>query len=111
MITDRDKRNVEAIKGFIDSFTTFDFEHPEVDWEKVSWIETLDTMIYNLTIAPDSYRDVSEQDLKDGYYTVICPCGWWGSSRLLLGGGQIADTGDYFDCTCPVCGCYDISEK
>jgi len=52
------------------------------------------------------------QDVAEKCYTAECSsCGWWGSSKLLDGGGQIADTGDYFDCTCPVCGNSDIEDK
>lgn len=42
---------------------------------------------------------------KDNYYPCECDvCGWSGSSEYLLGGGQIADTGDYDDTYCPCCG-------
>ena len=38
------------------------------------------------------------------YYMSECPkCGWIGSSYFALGGGQIADTGDYSDLGCPKC--------
>ena len=46
--------------------------------------------------------------IKSGYSN---KCGWWGSSELLDGGGQIADTGDYGDCYCPVCGNSDLDDK
>lgn len=38
------------------------------------------------------------------YYEVICDkCSWSGCSKDCGGGGQIADTGDYSDPTCPIC--------
>lgn len=38
------------------------------------------------------------------YYPVCCEwCGWMGMSCACGGGGQIADTGDYSDPTCPKC--------
>jgi hypothetical protein len=55
--------------------------------------------------------NVSKEDVKNNFYTVKCEkCGWWGSSKFLEGGGQIADTGDYDDCYCPVCGNADPDE-
>lgn len=40
----------------------------------------------------------------NNYYPVCCQgCGWLGSSELLEGGGQIADTGDFGDIYCPKC--------
>lgn len=45
------------------------------------------------------------------YFWVHCEnCGWMGSSILLHGGGQIADTGDYGDTYCPKCDHTDPSE-
>jgi hypothetical protein len=45
------------------------------------------------------------------YYYCECPkCGWKGSSEFLLGGGPIADTGDYDDVYCPVCDNWDVEE-
>lgn len=37
-------------------------------------------------------------------------CGWMGSSGDADGGKQIADTGDYDDMRCPICGTTDIYE-
>lgn len=38
------------------------------------------------------------------YFMSKCEaCGWIGSSEMWIGGGQIADTGDYGDCFCPNC--------
>jgi len=47
--------------------------------------------------------DYTEEELKK-WWIAKCPeCGWEGLSRDCAGGGQIADTGDYFDCLCPHC--------
>jgi hypothetical protein len=37
-------------------------------------------------------------------------CGWQGSSEKLLGGGALADTGDYGDCYCPKCESRKVEE-
>ena len=69
-------------------------------------------LVNNLKIAPFSYRFASDEDIKNSFYTAKCDkCGWWGSSKFLNGGGQIADTGDYADSCCPVCGNVDVAEK
>ena len=74
--------------------------------------ETILEVVKNLRIADVSYCAASPEDIADNYYTAECSkCGWWGSSKFLDGGGAIADTGDYFDCTCPVCGNADIDER
>jgi len=74
-------------------------------WE---YVELLDRLVHNLKIAPDSFKMAPE---GTNFYTVECACGWWGSSELLLGGGQIADTGDYGDSYCPVCNSTELDEK
>ena len=46
-----------------------------------------------------------EIEVAETYYPVKCDvCGWMGSSEKLEGGHALADTGDYGDCYCPVCG-------
>lgn len=50
-------------------------------------------------------------DREITYYPCSCDnCGWYGSSEHLGGGGQIADTGDYDDVYCPICGSKDTCE-
>ncbi len=45
----------------------------------------------------------TKEDLKK-WWPAVCPgCGWKGLSRDCYGGGQIADTGDYDDLSCPEC--------
>jgi hypothetical protein len=110
MITERDKEIVGKIKKYLDKQAIID--EFEIDWEKIEWITTLDRLVNNLTIAPYSFKNCSPEDNEERYYTAECDnCGWWGSSKYLDGGGAIADTGDHFDCYCPVCGNVDINEK
>lgn len=110
MITKQDEMVVEAIKNHIDRQAMVG--ETKVDWEKIHWIGTLDRLVNNLRIAPVSFRFCSPDDVAERYFTAECDkCGWWGSSKLLDGGGAIADTGDHFDCTCPVCGNDNINEK
>jgi hypothetical protein len=73
----------------------------------MNWIDMLDRVMKLLRIAPDSYKFNAEQQ----EYIAECDCGWWGNSSLLDGGHQIADTGDYGNCYCPVCGSTDFGEK
>ena len=110
LIADGDKRNVEAMKLFLHKLATDYIEDGEhsIDWEKVSWIDTLNTMLYNLENAKHYFKPYEGDGL---FFTCECECGWWGSSEFLTGGGQIADTGDYSDCYCPVCGSTDIYDK
>lgn len=110
MITKEDIKTVEEIKELIEPM--INVGETGVDWEKVHMQETLDKLVNNLKIAKLSYRVAPEEDIKNLFYTAECvECGWWGSSKLLNGGGQIADTGDYGDCNCPVCDCDEIVEK
>lgn len=45
------------------------------------------------------------------YFVAECgECGFKGSSEEWLGGGQIADTGDYGDCYCPVCNSVELGD-
>jgi hypothetical protein len=110
MITKENEEKVKAIIEFIDRHTSL--EEGKVDWEKVRWIDTLNTMVACLKIAPESYKECNEEDTANYFYTAECGvCGWWGSSKFLNGGGAIADTGDHFECTCPVCDSMDVNEK
>lgn len=55
---------------------------------------------------PTRFPEKILKGIYDGktYYMSECPkCGWIGSSYFALGGGQIADTGDYSDLGCPKC--------
>jgi hypothetical protein len=59
-------------------------------------------------VIADSFKPVLDED----YYLAECQhCGWWGSLRLLKGGGFLAGCGDYDDVYCPLCGSSDIESK
>ena len=104
MITEIDIKQIEEIKVFLRKKLTRKF-----NWEIANQIDCLDRVVSNLHIAPLSYKFCPTDS---NFYTADCPkCGWWGSSELLTGGGQIADTGDYGDTYCPVCGNSDIDER
>lgn len=46
------------------------------------------------------------------YWPAECmSCGWQGSSKHLLGGKPISDTGDYGEISCPSCGSTMIEES
>lgn len=106
MIRPEDIQILQELKSYL--ITHIDPNDPS-QWD---WIETINRLTQNLQIAEKSYRWASVDEQKKGYYTAECEkCGWWGSSVLLDGGGQIADTGDYDDPYCPVCGNKDLDEK
>lgn len=109
MIRDID---IETAKKLTKHLAPLAYPHPEkegelaaVNHEYRAMLELVDRMVELLKIAPYSYRKLSKKDKADNYWLAVCDvCKWWGSSRLLGGGGPIADTGDYGDCWCPVCG-------
>lgn len=48
---------------------------------------------------------------EGSYFVAQCEkCGFKGESSEWKDGGQIADTGDYGDCYCPICGQADVPE-
>ena len=84
----------------------------DVDWYKVEMIGVINKVVSNLQIARHCYKEASVEDVENNYFTAECEeCGWYGSSKLLNGGGQIGMTGDFNSCTCPVCDNNLISEK
>ena len=106
MITEIDIKQIEEIKQKLVKL------NGKFDWDISNKCEILDKLVNNLKIAPLSYRPAPKEDKKEHYFTCECPkCGWWGSSKLLCGGGQIADTGDYDDAYCPVCNNADLKGK
>lgn len=109
MITEHDKNSASELQAYLNKQMNLLPKMPNGDfYQMVKWQETIDRMVSNLVIAPLSYRDNADPK----FYTASCSiCGWFGSSSLLDGGGQIADTGDYGDCYCPVCGNTNIDEK
>jgi len=107
MITEDDIKQVNEIKEILSAINQ-KIEY-KFNWEIVNKIDCLDRLVKNLKIAPLSFKFCPP---GGQFYTAECKkCGWWGSSELLDGGGQIADTGDYGDCYCPVCGNSNLDEK
>ena len=51
-----------------------------------------------------SKRAFYTEEEKQKYWEFECECGFSGLSILVIGGHQIADTGDYGNCYCPCCG-------
>ncbi len=59
-----------------------------------------------------SFKKLTESDKHNRYYLAECRhCGWWGSSRLLEGGGFLVGCDDYDDVACPLCGSNNIEDK
>ncbi len=69
-------------------------------------MDDLEERITNLstTCIELSKRAVYTNEEKEKYWEFVCKCGFEGLSLFVLGGGQIADTGDYGNCYCPACG-------
>jgi len=112
LITEEALKTLQDIRKFLDKTIHNTLNPTKVDWEKVAWIEVLDNMENNLKLAPNYFKYCSEEDKANGFFTAECDkCDWWGSSKYLLGGGANADTGDYDDCYCPVCGSVNYFEK
>ena len=102
MISKTDKEKVEKIKAFISKHSMKNEEYEILDG-----VQLLDKLVSNLENAELYF--VPEKGNK--YFTAKCiDCGWSGSSKFLMGGGQIADTGDYNDCYCPICESIEIEE-
>jgi len=67
MITKENEEKVKAIIEFIDRHTSL--EEGKVDWKKVRWIDTLNTMVACLKIAPESYKECSKEDTANYFST------------------------------------------
>ncbi len=70
---------------------------------------TISELKSNLEIAKNTCIELSKRanysdEEKDKYWEFECECGLIGLSCILLGGEQIADTGDYGNAYCPCCG-------
>jgi len=97
-ITEKSISEIKEIKEHLKN--SFDGENHYI----YEYIESIDLVLNNIINAPNYYTDNRDEDEKKIYYIAKCSsCGWWGSSKYLLGGEQIADTGDFNDCFCPVC--------
>lgn len=76
-----------------------------LDEDSIQKLELLHFIQHNLKYGAAYFKRISEADQEKSWYNAECDkCGWFGSSQFLLGGGQIADTGDYGDVYCPICG-------
>lgn len=108
MLLDKDIPKFEKLKDIISGLMIKNCKGDlnKIDWEMEYLLLFLDDIKNRLTIAPESYKEeLSEEDQEEDYYLAKCnKCGWYGSSRFLLGGEPIADTGDYNDVYCPICG-------
>lgn len=76
-------------------------EIANLDGEVEALRRTVHDMSKSLIVTP---KDAGK------YWKAQCPeCHWVGPSKYCGGGGPIADTGDYSDITCPVCG-HDVDD-
>ena len=87
---------------------TYDLAHAhnpsEVTIQKIGMCDdNTDNRI--MPITKGLLKDVTQVITGDHCHVECGYCDWHGSSEYLLGGGQIADTGDYADGICPRCGC------
>lgn len=107
MLRKEDEELVEVLLNKLKEIDKTDQEF--YDHENEALVSLVNRMVSNLKIAPQCYRKLSKEDNKKSFYLAECnKCGWFGSSKFLDGGHQIADTGDYGDVYCPVCGNSDI---
>jgi hypothetical protein len=96
LITAQDKKTLYGIKDFIN--------RNKGEWHEVDKMhEAIDRAVFNLEHGLNYYKILPESEKQ--WYDADCGhCGWKGSSQYLWGGGALADTGDFGDCYCPVCG-------
>lgn len=94
------KRCVESFRDFKNENN--EFKQPSNEeiyiWELEEQIKTLK----ETCIALSKRAEYSKEE-KEKYWDFECECGLIGYSNILLGGGQIADTGDYGNTYCPCC--------
>lgn len=107
LITESDKKSLLTIRKMVEESDATD-EH-SIDYECMNLLETIDRAIYNLENGLQYYKYIPNKQFEDWYHAECESCGWNGMSNYLWGGGAIADTGDHFDCICPVCGSPKIS--
>lgn len=100
IITNGDLTVLRAIKARLDKLVCVD--NKTINWDISNESEVLDRVIHNLDNIHNYYKKLPDGEIN--WYDAECgKCGWFGSSEYLNGGGAIADTGDYFDVTCPIC--------
>jgi hypothetical protein len=74
---------------------------PTKSVEETGYKELLSSALLTNKPKAETY---TADELKQ-WWPAVCPkCHWKGLSRDCAGGGQIADTGDYDDVSCPICG-------
>ncbi len=101
LITASDKAAFEKIRKLITQADKT--EAGGLDYESHELYVVLDRAIFNLENGLNYFKKLPESETH--WFDAECgACGWFGSSQYLQGGSQIADTGDYGDCYCPVCG-------
>lgn len=95
------KRCVESFRDFKNKEKD-EFKQPSNEqiyiWELEEQIKALKETCIEL-----SKRAKYSKEEKEKYWDFECECGLIGYSKILLGGGQIADTGDYGNTYCPCC--------
>jgi hypothetical protein len=92
----------EKMKYCIDAMEEYaKLKIEEIEFEKDMLEENVKTLKH--TCIELSKRASYTEEEKEKYWEFECECGFTGLSMLVLGGGQIADTGDYGDCYCPCC--------
>lgn len=106
LITDADLKDLQEIKKRIANTDATDELTPDYyTWDLLS---VMDRIEHNLKNGLNYYKPLPETETH--WYDADCEsCGWSGSSEYCGGGHAIADTGDYSDPTCPICGSDQIN--
>ena len=107
LILNSDKERLLKIRKLVEKHDMTDETH--IDYECADDLEALDRAIYNLENGANYFRAMPDDKEKSWFHAECEDCRWSGSSRFLLGGHQIADTGDYSDAICPICGSKDVN--
>ena len=103
-ISEFDLLCLDDIKSIVkEKFSGSDFSERECNL-----LDAISRIKDNLKKAPMYYRHLQSDDDEHYFQSTCGECGWFGSSRFLGGGAQIADTGDYDDIYCPICGSKDV---
>lgn len=111
ILTFDEQERLTTLRTHLDARANYQADNNLVDWQAVAWMELVDKMAAALNVVQHSFKPVDPAEAKK-YRLIEClTCGWWGSSKLLAGGGAIADTGDHDDCRCPMCMSVDVEEK
>ena len=101
LIAEHDLENLYRIEKVLNSALWK--EDSGLTLQDIDLIETIERVRHNLKNGANYYKRVPKSE-KHWYDAECDRCGWFGSSEYLLGGAPIADTGDYGDVYCPICG-------